>query len=469
VLFTEFPFLAFFAVCFGVHWALPSQRERKPWLLLCSYLFYAWWDWRFLGLILLVTVLNYAAALRIVATTDPRTRKRWIRASLVGSLSVLGAFKYFDFFVASATEMLRTLGLGAEFPVLQIVLPVGISFFTFQALSYSLDIYRGKLRETRHFFDFALYIAFFPQLVAGPIVRARDFLPQLERLRRFADIDVRRYLVLFAVGFFKKACVSNNVSAAIDPLFAAPWDYGSLDLCLAALGYTIQIYCDFSGYSDMAIAIAGLLGYELTLNFDFPYFSRNVREFWRRWHISLSTWLRDYLYVPLGGSRHGSFLTGQNLMITMLLGGLWHGAAWTFVCWGGLHGAALLVHRQWSSRWPARADSALRDWTARTATFVWVVFCFSLFRSHSLESAAHFWSGILSSENPTTDVLGGRWAVIFLGTALLHVLSHRYRDKLNGRIESVSATTFSFAYGAVCAGLLAFTPTDSTPFIYFQF
>ena len=238
---------------------------------------------------------------------------------------------------------------------LSIVLPVGISFYTFQTLSYSIDIYAGRLQPQKSLLDLATFVAFFPQLVAGPIVRAADFLPQLAIARSFSQVNVRACLILFMVGFFKKACVSDNLAPIVDRYFSAPETYNALSSWIGVLSYTVQIYCDFSGYSDMAIACAGLLGYELCVNFDFPYLASSITDFWRRWHISLSTWLKDYLYIPLGGNRGGQLFTYRNLMLTMVLGGLWHGAAWTFVVWGALHGGALIAHKEWKKLMTSRA------------------------------------------------------------------------------------------------------------------
>jgi alginate O-acetyltransferase complex protein AlgI len=470
VLFTQLSFLLFFLVCFSTHWMLPQQRARKFWLLACSYFFYGWWDARFLLLIFAATAMNYLAASALARAGDPHARRAWLTLGLISSLGVLGFFKYYGFFIASASELLRQVGLDAGFPVLHVILPVGISFFTFQAMSYTIDVYRGTLAPTRSFFDFALYISFVPQLVAGPIVRASHFLPQLDLIQRFADVNVRRYLLLFLVGFFKKACVSDNLATSIDPVFGTPLAFGSIDLALAALGYTIQIYCDFSGNSDMAIALAGLLGYRLVLNFDFPYFSRNVREFWRRWHISLSTWLRDYLYVPLGGSRHGSVRTQRNLLITMVLGGLWHGAAPTFVVWGALHGLALLVHRTWSRVRPAaRVDRPGARLLCVGLTFAWVVLCFTIFRSESLTLAGQFIAKLFSFAPTDSPSLGWRFVLLYTLLAGVHLAAYHQRERLQRFASGVSSATFSVAYGAACWFVAFFTPTNASPFIYFQF
>lgn len=372
MLFIEFRFFLFFALVFGVYWTLRRNAWRKAWILLCSHFFYACFfvgdPFRFLGNILdgewekapagwwfpLVllgsTCMDYVVGLGIAGARTQAARKGWLLLSLVANLGTLGFFKYFNFFLTSASEFLAWLGLPASDWTLRIILPYGVSFYTFQSLSYSIEVYRGHIKAERSFLDLAFFIAFFPQLVAGPIVRAMSFLPQTKTLRRWESVDVRGALVQFLVGFVKKACIAESVAPFVDEYFAAPEKYDAVSAWIAVALYAVQIYCDFSGYTDMAIAAARLIGYELTVNFNFPYFARSMTDFWRRWHISLSSWLRDYLYISLGGNRGSQWFTHRNLFLTMLLGGLWHGAAWTFVIWGALHGAALIVHREWQ-RW----------------------------------------------------------------------------------------------------------------------
>ena len=387
MIFTELRFFPFFALAFCVAWALRADRARKTWLLLCSYAFYAAWDWRFLGLIVGSTLLDHLAALRIEAAAGAGrqgARRAWLLASLTGNLGMLGFFKYWDFFAESANTLLMSLGFGSSLPVLNVILPVGISFFTFQTLSYSIDVYRGQLRATRSLLDVGLFVGFFPQLVAGPIVRASEFLPQLLQRPTWASVELRPLLVLFLSGFIKKACVADSLAPFVDGYFAVPAAYDALSSWVAVTFYATQIYCDFSGYSDMAIACAGLLGYRLTDNFRHPYLAASITDFWRRWHISLSTWLRDYLYIPLGGSRRGTLRTQANLMITMLLGGLWHGAAWNFVVWGGLHGLALIVHKGWRRVVGVRS-AGLMAWLGPLLTFYWVCVAWVFFRTGSLD------------------------------------------------------------------------------------
>jgi alginate O-acetyltransferase complex protein AlgI len=471
MIFTQPIFFAFFALTLAVHWALQSERGRKLWLLAMSYVFYGYWDVRFVGLIVLCTVFDYAVGLLLARAETPAKRHALIAASLCMNLGLLGFFKYYGFFVGSAVALLKSLGFHASLPLLKVVLPAGISFFTFQTMSYTIDVYRRQLAPQKDFLDFALFVGFFPQLVSGPIVRASQFLPQLTVPRVLANVDVRRALALFAVGYFKKACVADNIAAAIDPVFTDPTLYTGAERTLSALLYSVQIYCDFSGYTDMALGTAALLGYELAINFRAPYFSVSVREFWQRWHISLSTWLRDYLYIPLGGNRGGAGYAARNMMITMLLGGLWHGANWTFILWGFLHGAALGVHRLWLSRPGARAASgpvpAWKLGLSWLATFSWVVVCFTIFRCSNIHTAFEF----LLTRTARNKAVGPSldWWVAIVLLAALHYLCFHQKDAIKKKLGALPDLAFYPALGGFAALLLSLTPAKAAPFIYFQF
>jgi alginate O-acetyltransferase complex protein AlgI len=387
---------------------------------------------------------------------------------VIANLTTLGFFKYFNFFVSSGASLLTLLGLKIEPSTLSIVLPVGISFITFQAMAYVIDVYRREL-EPVSFADFALFKSFFPQLVAGPIVRPHTFLPQLRVEPRFADVDFRRHLTLFLVGYFKKACVADNLAAVIDPVFARPEAHGAMDAALASAAYSVQIYCDFSGYTDMAIATAGLLGFTLTKNFDAPYLSANIRDFWRRWHISLSTWLRDYLYVPLGGSRHGTVRTYWNLIVTMTLGGLWHGASLTFVVWGLSHGLLLAAHRLWSERPVAKRAAAIPGFAVLgwLVTLALVVVLFTLFRCDSFESFLHLMARL--GDGQARNELDARLGWLLVALLAVHAAVYASRAPLQRAVRWVPLPGFAFALGASVSVLLFFTPVASAPFIYFQF
>ncbi|MFK5956663.1 MAG: MBOAT family protein [Planctomycetota bacterium] len=468
MLFTEFRFLAFFALVFVVHWCLRGVKARKAWLLLTSYAFYAAWDWRFLGLIVGSTLVDYVAGMRIHDASNDRSRKWWLRLSLFVNLGILGFFKYCDFFLSSAAGLLTSLGFEPHIGTLQIILPVGVSFYTFQTMSYSLDIYYRRLQPTRSLLDLSLFVGFFPQLVAGPIVRASDFLPQLKTPRRIARIAFKPALFLFLSGFIKKAVISDNLAPMVDAYFSDPGNWAVGAAWIAVPAYAVQIYCDFSGYSDMAIACAAMLGYQLCLNFNAPYLAVDIQDFWRRWHISLSTWLRDYLYIPLGGSRGSSFATYRNLMITMLLGGLWHGASWNFVLWGGLHGIALAFHRLWHRGLGGRLpDSALRRILSTVFTFWFVCICWILFRAPDFESAWTSLQAFVLFQSTGTESLDTDWVYLFAVLLVAHEVAQRLRKV--DVLQHTPSWLFAFVYGVLFALTFAFSRVDHPPFIYFQF
>jgi alginate O-acetyltransferase complex protein AlgI len=470
VLFTEPVFLLFFAAVFAAAWVVRANRRRKLLLLAASYLFYAGWDWRFLSLIALSTGIDYAIGRGLDpegpgASRTPAGHRALLVASLGVNLGILAVFKYYGFFVESAVGLLHAVGLDAGARVPEIVLPVGISFYTFQTLSYTIDVYRGKLAPVRSPIDFALFVGFFPQLVAGPIVRAADFLPQLEARPRLADVAFRRHLTLFLVGFVKKACIADNLAPFADRVFAAPETFTALAIQTAVALYAVQIYCDFSGYTDMAIACAGLLGYRLPVNFRFPYLAASVADFWHRWHVSLSTWLRDYLYVPLGGSRGSHLATHRNLWITLLLGGLWHGAAWTFVVWGALHAAALSLHREWG-RWrlPRLPGAAV---LGSALTLGWVLLTWIFFRAESFAGAGVMTKAFLSGAGPGPRALD---PALLLLAALLWVIHWASAGRPVERwAEAMPDWAFAGAYGSAAAVAVFFLPLRTEAFVYFQF
>ena len=461
MVFTELRFVLFFVAVFAAYWALRGDQARKWLLLLASWGFYAAWDWRYLGLLLASTAVDYAAARGLDAMQagpfDAPRRRLWLWLSVGTNLGILCAFKYYDFFVDSAAAL-----LGVEAARLGLVLPLGISFFTFQTMSYTIDVYHRRLRAGGAL-DVALYVAFFPQLVAGPIVRAQAFLPQLASGRRFAAVPVRAALGLFLIGYCKKACVADNLAPIVDAYFADPGAYDANAAWIAVTAYAAQIYGDFSGYSDMAIATAWLLGYELARNFDAPYAAASVTEFWRRWHISLSSWLRDYLYIPLGGSREGAARTYRNLLLTMLIGGLWHGAAWTFVAWGGLHGLALALERALGvgeRRGPGR-------WLGVAGTFVFVCAAWVCFRSPDFTTAATVLRAFLLLDAPgQASFPGWLWAVL-LALALLHALAQWGLRR--GLWRAAPDWLFALGWGCLAALAIAAAPIGYRPFIYFQF
>jgi alginate O-acetyltransferase complex protein AlgI len=347
VFFNSLVFALFLPVVLGAFWFGP-RRWRTGVLLLASYVFYGWWDFRFLGLILISTIVDYVVGLRLFDSSSERRRKSWLFLSIAVNLGILGSFKYLGFFVESAASLLAEIGVDTGQTLLSLVLPVGISFYTFQTLSYSIDIYRRELEPERNLARFALFVAFFPQLVAGPIERAKRLLPQLKDFpNRPQEVNWSGALALILRGLFRKVVIADGVAPIVNEVFSKPEAYVGLTVAVGILAFSIQIYGDFAGYTDIARGVAKLFGVDLMVNFRSPYSARGFSDFWRRWHISLSTWLRDYLYIPLGGSHRGRLRTYINLMATMLLGGLWHGAGWGFLLWGLLHGAYLVIERLW--------------------------------------------------------------------------------------------------------------------------
>ena len=464
MIFTEVRFLIFFAICFALYWSLRGNTARKVWLLICSYVFYAAWDWRFCGLLFGSTVLDYFVGLGMARIQDQGRRRLLLICSLVANLGTLCLFKYYDFFVKSGAGLLQLMGLHVEPHLLNLVLPVGISFYTFQTLSYAIDSYRRALVPVRSFLDFALYVGFFTHLVAGPIVRAIDLLPQFSRKRTWQDVNVRGCLALFLVGYVKKACVSDNIAASVDAIFAHPGAYGGADLWLGSFLFLVRIYCDFSGYSDMAIATAGLLGYELLINFDFPFVSRSMSEFWRRWHISLVSWLRDYLYQPLGGGRKGPGRMILNLWIVYFLTGLWHGANWTFVTWGLFFG--LVVFLENVVRWKG-ASKVPRVLQHAYVVLLACVGC-TLFPAANIGVAAHYIAGMFSGGAAVvTAHLDSAWWLLILAFAVGHVLA--YRRTFAPMVARLTDWQFALSYGVVLALMFPFVAPDYAAFIYFQF
>jgi D-alanyl-lipoteichoic acid acyltransferase DltB (MBOAT superfamily) len=472
LLFPTATFAIFFLVVLPLSWlTMPWPHRWRPFIIAASYVFYSWWDWRFVFLLAGCTVWNQVLAVRIWRTTDRVRRKSLLVLALAGNLGLLGYFKYYDFFVSSTENMATIVGYDLPFSLKTIVLPVGISFFTFMAISYVVDAYRGEFEPTT-LEKFAVYLSFFPHLVAGPIVRPSELIPQIEKPRDPRRVDTSRAFYLIATGLFKKVVIANYLASSIvDQVFAAPGQHSSLEILIAIYAYAVQIYADFSGYTDIAIGIALLLGFSFPQNFDSPYAAVSVQDFWRRWHMTLSRWLRDYVYIPLGGNRRGTVLTYRNLMLTMLIGGLWHGAAWTFVVWGALHGLALAGERWWHGRRaaPAHPPSGWPRWRARILTFHFVCFAWIFFRSDSFGSAWEMIEGLITGwGEPSSLVTSGVLLAIAVG------IGSQY---LPARLPRVVMARFSqlpvLAQATVLALALMLTsvlgPEGVAPFIYFQF
>ena len=479
MVFNSFTFGVFLLSVVGLYWLLHrSMRWQNRLLLVASYVFYGWWDWRFLTLLAVSTVVDHWVATRIHATDANRsphtdiTRRRLLMLSIVLNMAVLGFFKYFNFFAGSMQELLARIGVQADPFYLNIILPVGISFYTFQTMSYTIDVYRREMPPARHLSDFALYVAFFPQLVAGPIERAIALLPQIEKPRRFDRDQFVDGTNLIFWGLFKKIYVADNLAPVVTAAFANP-EASGLQVLVGVYAFAFQIYCDFSGYSDIARGCSKLMGFELMANFRFPYVALNPSDFWRRWHISLSTWLRDYLYITLGGSRGSRILTYRNLALTMLLGGLWHGATWLFVLWGAYQGLLLVVHRLYSE---ARSRSAhvldagsVMDKAVRVVVmFQFVCLGWLIFRGESVSQIIGM-LGRLFAWRGSADV--GLLTPLFVFVAPLvaiEVLLGLGRSDSLHKLRWLPApvrvvTVASLFY------LLAFHGASAQSFIYFQF
>jgi alginate O-acetyltransferase complex protein AlgI len=467
MLFNSFHFVVFFVIVLALNQSLRRwPAAQKLMLLAASYYFYGQWNWLYLLLILFSTITDYAIGLGLVRVRRPRNL---MIISLVVNLGVLFFFKYANWAIGNWNGVDTLLGGSMTIAPLDLLLPVGISFYTFQSMSYTIDVYRGDSPPRRNFLDYSLFIAFFPQLVAGPIVRDGEFFHELDRDRDIDFATVRQALVLIALGYVKKVVVADNLAAVVDPVFDATTAQGFWDTLLAIYAFAFQIYCDFSGYTDIAIGCALLLGFRFPKNFNYPYVAESVQDFWRRWHMTLSRWLRDYLYISLGGNRKGPARTRINLMLTMLLGGLWHGASWNFVIWGGLHGAYLAFERAIHKRWPGwNRDSRAMSLLRMFVTFHLVCFAWIFFRAHDLagvgrilanlahpsisgfDAERHLSLGVLLAALGCAQLLGGK-------------------AQLKQRISDSEGTLFIGTMTAAMLAMIWFTPTTSAPFIYFQF
>ncbi len=478
VLFPTIDFAIFFGIVFLGNWFLrPYKVAWKLFILAASYLFYSWWDWRFVFLLAASTVFTTVGAILINRAPNERARRTFLVATVICELGLLGWFKYYDFFSVTADNTLSKLGIhGAPVSLLQITLPVGISFFTFMGLSYVIDVYRRRL-EVAPPLDVAVFVSFFPHLVAGPIVRGSDLLPQITRAEKRDPrrIEMPEATYLIWAGLFKKVVISSYVATAIvNPVFNSPSAHSAPEILLATYGYAVQIYCDFSGYTDIAIGCALLLGFRFPQNFNAPYTARSLQDFWRRWHITLSTWLRDYLYIPLGGNRGKNWQTYRNIMITMLLGGLWHGAAWTFVIWGGIHGLGQSlghVRRSWRAKHGLpleRQGTWVLAWE-RFFTFQVVCFGWIFFRANSFNDATTLISRLFTTWGEAAPLVRFPVVAVIVGSLALQYLP----KDLPRRAQEAFAQMRLATKGAVlAASLLVITtlgPPGVAPFIYYRF
>ena len=467
MLFHSFGFFLFFWIVFAVYWSLPQLRSRNGWLVLASCFFYGTWNPWLVSLILFTAAVDYVVARRLMTTEAPTMRRALLALSVCVTLSLLVFFKYANFLAASAVFGLNLAGAHLKSPLWDIVLPLGISFYTFETISYVVDVYRRRIPAARSILDYALYILFFPHLIAGPIVRPGFFLPQVQRMKRFDWARLQLGVQIFLRGLFKKAVLADHLVAIVDPVFAAPASYSTGTIWLAVPCYAVQVYCDFSGYSDMAVGTAHAFGFKLPVNFNLPYFSESVSEFWRRWHITLSSWLRDYVYIPLGGSRGSRVRTYANLIFTLTICGLWHGAAWNYVVFGLYHGVILSLERA------LPLPPALARWPFRPLRIAWtfLLLCAGLviFRSPKITDA---WlilqKAVRAVDGQTLPPELIRIAFVILALVFAgHLFGslrkpHRWFARIPPVVMGIGMALFFLL-------IQLLMPAESAPFVYFQF
>ena len=449
-----------------------------------SYFFYGWWDWRFLSLIIISSFVDYYVGKKLGTNSIQWQRKGLLLISLIVNLSLLAYFKYFNFFIDSFSDLLNQLGLQANTSSLNIILPVGISFYTFQTLSYTIDIYKKEIKPTNNFIAFFTFVAFFPQLVAGPIERAKRLLPQFEKARKFQYKFASSGAKLILIGFFKKMVVADNAARLVDIVYNDPISYAGFPMLVATIFFSFQIYCDFSGYSDIAVGTARIMGFELINNFNKPYFASSIADFWRRWHISLSTWFRDYVYIPLGGNRKGKLKTFINIIFTFTISGLWHGANWTFIAWGAIHGIMLIIYR------------LIKDLNERLnhivfklphllrviITFIVVCFAWVFFRANSLNDAVFIISNmfgdtdhyfnylILSTKFRGIGLTPGDLLTVSIFIIIIILIDFfETNNKLAKALESSRLLKWSFYYIILFSTIIWGVQNSAENFIYFQF
>lgn len=467
--FNSITFFVFILILFPVLRSTTNHKFRKMELLFASYVFYGWWDWRFCGLLFLVTYIAYVCGTKVYKYPH---KKIYLKIGVIFPLIILGVFKYLNFFIDSFQSLFGIENVGG----LTLILPVGISFYTFQAISFVVDVYRKNIDniEKYSFLDICLYISFFPQLVAGPIIKAKDFLPQLREDRNVNLRNLEVGVQIFALGMFKKVVLADHIAVFVDEIYEIPSLYSGMTVFLALLAYSVQIYCDFSGYSEMAIGCAKCMGYNLKKNFDLPYISKNVTEFWRRWHISLSTWLKEYLYIPLGGNRHGTVRTYINLFLTMVLGGMWHGANWTYLIWGAIHGLALCIHKFFMRIKSKNNENAdIVNLIFIVCNFIFVSFVWVFFRANNLHTAKQIFEQVFLFKSGISHYFV--WAFIGIAFVIIEALITNFKLTKKFRfvsaegfldLNSIKGVTIFFVFIGLILGLAYI---GENPFIYFQF
>ena len=476
MLFNSLEFLIFLPTVFCLYWFVfqKNLRVQNLLLLISSYFFYGWWDWRFLSLIFLSTIVDYFVGLKIHDSSDKKLKKSYLWVSILFNLGLLGFFKYFNFFIDSWVDLLGAFGYEYKSTwTLNVILPVGISFYTFQTMSYSLDIYHGKLKPTKDFISFASFVSFFPQLVAGPIERASNLLPQILNNRVFKYEQGVQGLRLILYGMFKKVVIADSLAPHVDVIFQNYTSFNGGVLLLGLIYFSFQIYCDFSGYSDIAIGTSKLFGFELMSNFKFPYFSRDIGEFWRRWHISLSTWFRDYLYIPLGGSKGGKWLSIRNIFIIFIVSGFWHGANWTFIAWGLIHATLYIPlflsgkNRQYTTTIVAENKwfPSLKELFQIVSTFFFTMLAWVFFRSESVWDSYYYLHKMITSFDIPTQ---HKKPILILLFFIIYefIMRGDERNPLNHKSERIR---FSIYFLLLYSILTYLSIIDSVQFLYFVF
>ena len=472
MLFNTLEYFLFLPITFFLYWAIKETKYQNIFILMSSYVFYGWWDWRFFFLIFLSTLVDYFVAMRIEQTHKKKSKKIYLLISIIFNLSILGFFKYYNFFIDSWIELLSKIGYQVtDVWTLKIILPVGISFYTFQTMSYSLDVYRSKIKATKDFISFASFVSFFPQLVAGPIERASNLLPQILSKRKFDYKQSVNGLRLILWGLFKKVVIADSLSLLVNPIFENYTSLNGGELLLGLIYFSFQIYCDFSGYSDIAIGTAKMFGIELRSNFIFPYFSRDISEFWRRWHVSLSSWFRDYIYIPLGGSKKGKWITIRNIFIIFIISGFWHGANFTFIAWGLIHALLYLVialsnkNRRYTTSIVAenRMTPSIKEIFQISSTFFTVMISWVFFRSNTItDSFLYLKKMMINFDIPISYRTGLVYVIFFIMCDWLNRKDER--NPLNISIVYVRWTAY-----ILMLLLILGHGGQKNEFIYFQF
>jgi|SRR5690554_699620 len=480
MLFNSLDFAVFFPIFFLLYWLVAKNLElRNVFLLLSSYVFYAWWDWRFLFLIIFSSILDYVIGQKLGKLKNKRRRKGLLLISLLSNLGLLAYFKYANFFIDSFVNSFNFFGGSLDSFSLNIILPVGISFYTFQTMSYTIDIYRNKITPTKNWISFFAFVAFFPQLVAGPIERASHLLPQFSKVYKFKYSALKSGLLLVAFGLFKKMVIADRLAILVNQVYSDPTAHSGQELIIATVFFAFQIYCDFSGYSDIAIGLARTMGFDLMKNFNAPYFSKSITEFWRRWHISLSTWFRDYVYIPLGGSKNGTYKTYLNLFIVFVVSGLWHGAAITFIIWGAIHGIIIVLEKAFSNNELTIKRSGLISGTFfMLFTFTMVSVAWVFFRVNSFSDSIYIVKNLLNfnQEINTYYHLGlatyeFKLALIVIVLLLIFDFIHKKYNALR-LLNKTNFVIRNVAYVVIIFSILIFGvygDENVSEFIYFQF